>query len=95
MVKAMLRTISDRRVLGREGEADLRIGVARSVPASQGVGPLTFLALELKQPTAGVGLARLGGLAFNFGNASEGDGAGVAKCARGIKADSCALIPPS
>src|SRR3569623_3738763 len=77
--------VGDGRILRREGQANLRPSVARAVPPGQRIRPLSFLTLELEEPLAGLGLAGLGGLARDFGNAGGGHGRDVAKSAHGIK----------
>src|SRR5689334_23158703 len=64
--EAMLVAIGDRRVFRREGHPHLWIGVARSVPAGQRVGPERLLPFKLQKPAPGVRLARLRGLAFDL-----------------------------
>jgi len=66
VVEPLLVAIGNGRVLRREGHADLRIGVARPIPAGQRIGTQGLLAFELEQPAAGIRLSGLRGLAFNL-----------------------------
>jgi hypothetical protein len=66
VLKAVLLAVSDRSFLRLEIDPDLRVGVARPVPASQRVRPLRLLSLELEQPLSGIGLPGLGCLALKF-----------------------------
>ena len=85
VAKAMLGAVGDRGLLGGEGEANLRVRIARSVPSGQWVRTQRLLALELELPAAGIGFAGLGRLALELGNAGDGHEAQVAKCSGGIK----------
>src|SRR5437773_11095991 len=53
----VLLAVGNRRFLAGEIEPHLRLGVARSVPAGQRIGPHRLRAFELEQPPAGNGLA--------------------------------------
>jgi len=57
VAKAVPFAVGDRSLLRGEGKADLRIRIARAVPAGQWVGPQRLLPLELEQPAAGIGLS--------------------------------------
>src|SRR5215208_4578471 len=71
IAEPVLLAVSDCRIFRREFHADLRVGVARTVPSGERVGANRLLPLELEQPAAGVRLARLGGLAVELGNARD------------------------
>src|SRR6476620_4365484 len=93
VLQAVFSAVGDGRVLGLEGQAYLRAGIARAVPAGQRVGSKRLLALEFQEPAPGIGLARLGRPAFDFGDAGNRHGCDVAKCERRINALSCARWP--
>src|SRR5690349_15012535 len=78
VLETVLVAISNRRILGSEGHPDLGIGVARAVPAGQRIRPQRLLPLELQQPQAGVGLARLRRLALELGYACGRHGVALA-----------------
>lgn len=72
VLEAMLFAVIDRRLPRRTSNPHLRFGVTRSVPAGQRIRSQRLLTLELDEPAAGVGFARLGCLAIKFGNAGDG-----------------------
>src|SRR6185437_1784771 len=82
--------VGDRSLFRGENHPHLRVGVAGAVPAGQRIRPKRLLPLELEDPLAGIGLARLGRLAFVLEDARDGHAPQVAK--RGLRIKTRASI---
>lgn len=70
--KIVLPCIGQCGVLGGEDDADLRVCIARAIPAGQRVRTLWLGALELQQPLAGIRFAGLGGFTLKLRDARDG-----------------------
>src|SRR4051794_25024281 len=60
VVEPMLLAVSDRRFAGREVHSDLRVRIARAVPARERIGTKRLFPFEFEQPGPAVGFAGLG-----------------------------------